>query len=160
MTVHLIWAEARNGVIGNEGGIPWRIPGEQATFKERTMGSTVVMGRGTWWSLPERVRPLPGRRNVVLTKADLVGVETARTVDEVLKTYDDFWVIGGGAVYAAFLPYATHLVRTEVDLDIEGDTFAPAIDDWPGTPGEWQITDSGVRWRVVEHSRAEAPRNA
>nr|AIA12358.1 Dihydrofolate reductase [uncultured bacterium] len=157
-TVHMIWAEARDGVIGAEGGIPWRIPGEQATFKQRTIGSTVVMGRGTWESLPERVRPLPGRRNVVITRAALDGVETARGVDEVLRKYDDFWVIGGGAVYAAFLPYATHLVRTEVDLKIEGDTFAPALNDWPGIPGEWQITDTGVRWRVVEHLRAEAPR--
>ena len=57
MTVHMIWAEARDRVIGADGGIPWRIPGEQAMFKERTMGATVVMGRGTWDSLPRR--PLP-----------------------------------------------------------------------------------------------------
>ncbi|MEV7622965.1 dihydrofolate reductase [Actinoplanes sp. NPDC089786] len=159
MTIHMIWAEARDHVIGAEGGIPWRIPGEQATFKQRTMGATVVMGRGTWESLPGRVRPLPGRRNVVLTRAGVEGVETAASVDEVLTKHDDFWVIGGGAVYAAFLPYANHVVRTEVDLEVPGDTFAPALDGWPASPGEWQITDTGVRWRVVEHVRAEAPRN-
>ena len=170
MTIHMIWAEARDHVIGAEGGIPWRLPGEQAMFKQRTLGSTVVMGRGTWESLPARVRPLPGRRNVVLTsrpldgasldKASLDGVVAAASVDQVLAAYDDFWVMGGGAVYAAFLPFATHLVRTEVDLDVSGDTYAPAVDDWPGIPGEWQITDTGVRWRVVEHLRAEAPRIA
>ena len=160
MTIHLIWAEARDGVIGAKGGIPWRVPGEQATFKQRTMGSAVVMGRATWESLPERVRPLPGRRNVVLTRRPLEGVETAASVDEVLARLDDFWVIGGGEVYAAFLPYATHVVRTEIDLAREGDTFAPALDGWPGIPGEWNISDNDVRWRVVEHSRPEAPRNA
>jgi dihydrofolate reductase len=160
MTVHLIWAEARDRVIGFENGIPWRIPGEQATFKQRTMGSTVVMGRLTWESLPARVRPLPGRHNVVLTRAAIDGVETATTIDQVLTKYDDFWVMGGGAVYAAFMPFATHVVRTEVDLDVTGDTYAPDLGDWPGIPGEWQITDTGVRWRVVEHVRAEAPRNA
>ena len=158
MTVHLIWAEGRGGVIGADGGIPWRIPGEQAMFKQRTMGSTVVMGRATWESLPARFRPLPGRRNVVLTRRAIEGVETAASVDEVLARHDDFWVMGGGEVYAAFLPYATHVVRTEIDLDIAGDTFAPALDGWPGVPGEWQGDD--VRWRVVEHSRAAAPRNA
>lgn len=160
MTIHMIWAEARDHVIGAEGGIPWRLPGEQAMFKQRTMGSTVVMGRGTWESLPARVRPLPGRRNVVLTSRPLAEAETAASVDDVIRRHDDFWVMGGGAVYAAFLPYATHLVRTEVDLDVAGDTYAPAVDDWPGIPGGWQITDTGVRWRVVEHLRAEAPRNA
>ena len=57
MTIHMIWAEARDGVIGAKGEIPWRVPGEQKIFKERTMGSTVVMGRATWDSLPARVRP-------------------------------------------------------------------------------------------------------
>ena len=158
MTVPLIWAEARNGVIGAGGGIPWRVPGEQAMFKQCTMGSTVVMGRRTWESLPARVRPLPGRHNVVLTRSSIDGVETAGSIDEVLARYDDFWVIGGEEVYAAFLPHATHIVRTEIDLDVEGDAFAPAVDG--GIPGEWHISDNGVRWRVVEHSRAEAPRNA
>jgi dihydrofolate reductase len=160
MTIHMIWAEAREHVIGARGGIPWRIPGEQAMFKQRTLGSTVVMGRATWESLPERVRPLPGRLNVVLTSRPLGGVPTAASIDEVLAAHDDFWVMGGGAIYAAFLPHATHIVRTEVDLEVPGDTYAPDLGDWPGIPGEWQITDTGVRWRVVEHLRAEAPRNA
>src|SRR5215210_1358746 len=68
MTVRMIWAEAHDRVIGAGGGIPWHIPGEQALFRQRTAGCTVVMGRATWESLPERVRPLPGRRNVVLTR--------------------------------------------------------------------------------------------
>jgi dihydrofolate reductase len=161
MTVHLIWAEARGRVIGADGAIPWRIPGEQALFKQRTMGSTVVMGRATWESLPPRVRPLPGRRNVVLTRDPgrrAEGAETAGSVGEVLDRHGELWVMGGAAVYAAFLPYADHVVRTQVDLDVDGDTYAPKLsDDWrplPGTPGPWQNAGPGPRFRVVEHVRA------
>jgi dihydrofolate reductase len=157
MTVALIWAEARNRVIGAGGGIPWRIPGEQAEFRRRTTGSTVVMGRRTWESLPPRFRPLPQRRNVVLTRDEewsAPGAETAGSVDEVLAAGGDVWVIGGAGVYQAFLPYADLIVRTEVDLDVPGDTYAPALgDEWAARPGEWQITDSAPRYRVVEHIR-------
>src|SRR4051812_14638125 len=100
MSVRMIWAEARDRVIGAGGGIPWHIPGEQRLFKERTADSTVVMGRATWDSLPERVRPLPGRRNVVLTRDpawSAPGAESIGSVDEVLTRYDDFWVMGGAA---------------------------------------------------------------
>ncbi len=161
MTVRMIWAEARGGVIGAGGGIPWRVPGEQAMFKQRTMGATVVMGRATWESLPPRMRPLPGRRNVVLTRTQgwaAEGAETAGSVADVLARQDDLWVIGGAAVYAAFLPYADLIVRTEIDLDVAGDTFAPALgDDWQQTAGDWRTADNGVRYRVVEHVRAGRP---
>lgn len=158
MSVHLIWAEARDRVIGAGGTIPWRIPGEQALFKRRTIGSTVVMGRATWESLPPARRPLPGRRNVVLSRDPgfvAEGAETAGSVDEVLAKYDDVWVIGGAGVYEAFLPYADLVVRTEIDLAVDGDTFAPALgDDWESRPGDWQTPESGPRFRVVEHVRA------
>jgi dihydrofolate reductase len=157
MTVSMIWAEAKDRVIGAGGGIPWRIPGEQAEFKRRTTGSTVVMGRGTWDSLPPRFRPLPGRRNVVLTRDkewSAPGAETAGSVDEVLAAGGDVWVIGGAGVYEAFLPHADLIVRTEIDLSVPGDTFAPALgDEWTARPGDWQITDSAPRYRVVEHIR-------
>ena len=153
--IGMIWAEAHDRVIGAGGGIPWRIPGEQAAFKRRTMGSTVVMGRATWESLPRR--PLPGRRNVVLTRDPSFvaeGAETAASIDEVLKSDDDIWVIGGAGVYAAFLPRADLIVRTEVDLAVPGDTVAPALgDEWTARPGEWQQPAEGPRYRVVEHTR-------
>ncbi len=157
MTVRMIWAEAKDRVIGAAGGIPWRIPGEQAEFRRRTTGSTVVMGRGTWDSLPPRFRPLPGRRNVVLTRDkewSAPGAETAGSVEEVLAAGGDVWVIGGAGVYQAFLPWAELIVRTEIDLSVPGDTFAPMLgDEWTARPGDWQITDSGPRYRVVEHIR-------
>jgi dihydrofolate reductase len=153
----MIWAEARDRVIGSDGGIPWRVPGEQALFKQRTMGSTVVMGRATWDSLPERVRPLPGRRNVVLTRDPAwhaEGAEAAGSVEEVLARYDDFWVIGGAAVYTVFVPFADEIVCTEIDLVVDGDTHAPALGtDWEATPSEWETAPNGIKYRVVELRR-------
>lgn len=137
--IRLIWAEARNRVIGANGEIPWRVPGEQKIFKDRTMGATVVMGRTTWESLPERVRPLPGRRNVVLSRRagwSAEGAEVLGSVAELLAGHDDFWVMGGAEIYTALLPHAGQIVRTRIDLDVAGDTFAPALGP------EWQLDSS------------------
>ena len=160
--VALIWAQARDGVIGAGGGLPWHLPEDLKLFRERTTGSTVVMGRRTWESLPERFRPLPGRTNVVLTSdpgwaAD--GAHRAGSVAEVLEQHDPLWVIGGGAVYAEFLPYADRLVVTDVDLEIDGDTWAPPIGpEWrrvSRTPDEgWAASSSaGLRFAVSEYVR-------
>ena len=160
--VGLIWAQARNGVIGAGGGMPWHLPEDLALFRRRTTGSTVVMGRRTWESLPDRFRPLPGRTNVVLTSdpdwsAD--GARRAASVAQVLAEHASFWVIGGGAVYAAFLPHADRLVVTDIDLQVSGDTWAPALDDgWvraSRTPAEgWsESASAGLRYAVSEYVR-------
>ena len=126
MTVTLIAAVARNGVIGADGGIPWRVPGEQAFFKATTMGHTLVMGRATYDSIG---RPLPGRTTIVLTRdpdwqAD--GVTTAASIEDALALAEgDVYVAGGAAVYEAALPYADELVISEIDLEPDGDTFFP-----------------------------------
>ena len=103
--IALIWAQADGGVIGNAGAIPWRLPEDQARFKELTMGSTVLMGRLTWESLPASVRPLPGRRNLVLTSDpewSAAGAERVVSVEAAAARVEgDLWVIGGAAVYAA-----------------------------------------------------------
>ena len=155
MTVHMIWAEARGGVIGAAGTIPWHVPGEQQIFRERTMGATVVMGRATWDSLPDRVRPLPGRRNVVLSRRPgwaEPGAEVFGSVDELLRVHHDFWVMGGAAVYTALLPYARHIVRTRIDLAVEGDTFAPRLGpQWQLAAGaDVRASDTGVTYTVEE----------
>jgi dihydrofolate reductase len=167
MTVHMIWAEARDRVIGADGGIPWRLPGEQLIFRERTMGSTVVMGRATWDSLPERFRPLPGRRNVVLTRDrawTAPGAEVRHAIDEVDLSQGEIWITGGAEIYLAFLPYATHIVRTRIDAAVDGDTQAPALgDDWEisGEPA-WHTAPNGLRYVVEELGRVGAgvPRSA
>ena len=160
--VGMVWAQARGGVIGADGGLPWHLPEDLALFRRLTMGSTVVMGRRTWESLPERFRPLPGRTNVVLTSdrdwtAD--GAQRAASVEQVLAEHESLWVIGGGAVYTAFLPYADRLVVTDVDIEVDGDTWAPALDDgWrraSRTPEEgWsESSATGLRFAVSEYAR-------
>ena len=143
MTVGLIWAQSTSGVIGRDGGIPWRLPEDQARFKELTLGHTVVMGRLTWESLPKKVRPLPGRRNVVLTRqADYMadGAEVMTTLEDAL-TDDETWVIGGEQIYAVALPVATRCEVTEVEIDLpreDDDAVAPVLDEtWVGSSGDW-----------------------
>jgi dihydrofolate reductase len=161
-TVAMIWAQARNGVIGASGGLPWHLPEDLKLFRGLTTGSTVVMGRRTWESLPERFRPLPGRTNVVLTSdAGWVaeGARRAGSVTEVLDEHDPLWVIGGGAVYTAFLPHAGRLVVTDVDVLVEGDTWAPVLGaEWQRvsrTPEQgWSFSSSsGLRYAVSEYAR-------
>lgn len=158
----MIWAQARGGVIGADGALPWHLPEDLALFRRVTTGSTVVMGRRTWESLPERFRPLPGRRNVVLTSDpawSAEGATVAHSVQQVLDEHETCWVIGGGAVYAEFLPHAARLVVTDVDVDVAGDTWAPAIDaGWTVTArtpeSGWSTSESaGLRYAVCEYER-------
>jgi dihydrofolate reductase len=160
MTVGLIWAQSTSGVIGRDGTIPWRLPEDQARFKGLTMDHTVVMGRLTWESLPAKVRPLPGRRNVVVTRqADYMadGAEVVTALDDAL-TGDENWVIGGEQIYALALPIATRCEVTEVEIDLprqDGDAVAPVLDEaWVGATGEWLTSSSGLRYRFYSYRRA------
>ena len=157
MTLHMIWAEARDRVVGANGAIPWRLPEDQVTFRQRTMGATVVMGRATWDSLPPRFRPLPGRRNVVLTHDEswsAPGAQVAHSIDEVDPS-GEVWIIGGESIYYAFLPRAEHILRTRIDLDISGDTRAPTLGgEWVVTSSTgWQTSQGGLRYVTEELAR-------
>lgn len=160
--IALIWAQADGGVIGNAGGIPWRLPEDQARFKELTMGSAVLMGRRTWESLPASVRPLPGRRNLVLTSQpgwSDDGAEPVGSVEAASAIVDgDLWVIGGSSVYAAALPLADRVVLTEVDVRVDGDTLAPSLDPgWrPVLAGDWETSATGLRFKVTTFERTAA----
>lgn len=153
MTVGLIWAQSTSGVIGRDGGIPWRLPEDLARFKELTMGHTVVMGRRTWESLPRSVRPLPGRRNIVITRdpdyrAD--GADVVTSIEAALAE-PQTWVIGGSEIYHLALPAATRCEVTEVEIDLrleDDDALAPVLDEsWVGTSGDWHDSTSGLRYR-------------
>jgi dihydrofolate reductase len=165
MAVRMVWAQARGGLLGADGALPWHLPEDLRHFKALTTGSTVVMGRRTWESLPPAVRPLPGRRNVVLSAsldAAAAGVEVARSVHDVLARHDDFWVIGGGGVYAAFLPFAAELVVTEIDASFPGDTWAPPLPEdcrrASREPAEgWSASASGLRYAVTVWHRDPPP---
>ncbi|MCB0941713.1 MAG: dihydrofolate reductase [Mycobacterium sp.] len=160
--VGLIWAQSPSGVIGRHGGIPWHLPEDLARFKELTMGRTVVMGRRTWESLPAKVRPLPGRRNVVLTRqADYMadGATVVGDLETALAGGDEyFWVIGGSEIYHLALPVATRCEVTEVEIDFrldDDDALAPMLDEsWVGTSEPWQDSSSGLRYRFHTFVRA------
>lgn len=127
--VTLILARARNGVIGDKGGLPWRLPEDLAFFKRTTMGHPIVMGRKTWESIG---RPLPGRRSVIVTRDRAyaaTGAEVVHTLEEAIQRCtgaDEIFVIGGAQLYADALPRADRLLLTEIDADFEGDTLLPA----------------------------------
>ncbi len=133
-TVTVVAAVARNGTIGRDNALVWSDPQDLRHFRDLTMGCPVVMGRRTWESLPARFRPLPGRRNVVVTRdphwrAD--GAEAAASLPQALARLADaprVFVIGGAQLYALALPLADELVLTEIDADLDGDARFPP---WP-----------------------------
>jgi dihydrofolate reductase len=146
--VALVVAYSANRVIGRDGGLPWRLPGDLRRFRELTTGHAVVMGRRTYESLPDAFRPLPGRRNVVLTsdpgyRAD--GAEVVGDLETALA--GPCFVIGGGKVYAQALPHAQRVYATELEAEVDGDTYFPALPD-----GEWRCVERGER--IVEHGHA------
>ncbi|MFG2512377.1 dihydrofolate reductase [Streptomyces sp. NPDC048584] len=163
MNVGLIWAQTQDGVIGADDGIPWRLPEDMAHFKAATLGHPVVMGRRTWDSLPARFRPLPGRRNIVLTRDPGWSAEGAERAGSVARAIGlaaeasatTVWVIGGGEIYRAALPYATTLSVTEVDVTVDGDTYAPALDaGWQVVEdGGLRVSASGPGYRIRRYAR-------
>ncbi|WP_371744498.1 dihydrofolate reductase [Georgenia sp. TF02-10] len=160
----MIWAQAHHRVIGAGGAMPWHLPEDLAHFRRTTAGATVIMGRRTWESLDPRYRPLPGRRNLVLTQQPRYpapGAETVADLDAALALADpgDVWVIGGSQVYEQALDRADVLVVTDVDLDVDGDTHAPALppDRWEVAavdPAEgWHTAADGTRYRFTTWRR-------
>lgn len=127
--VTLVVARARNGMIGARGRLPWHLPDDLRRFKALTMGKAVLMGRRTWASIG---RPLPGRRNLVLTRDpafEAAGATVVHSLGEALRQAGDtLMVIGGAEVYALALPHAHRIELTTVDADIEGDTHLPPFD--------------------------------
>jgi dihydrofolate reductase len=161
----VIAAVARNGVIGDGGRLPWRLPADMHHFRETTQGCPVIMGRKTWDSLPERFRPLPGRRNVVVTRnaawhAD--GADAAASLDAALARVAGaakVFVIGGGELYALALPRADELVLTEIDTAFDGaDTFFPRFDRtaFIETERDPRTAPDGIRYAFVTYRRGAA----
>jgi dihydrofolate reductase len=160
VSVSVVAAVARNGVIGADGGLPWHLPDDLRLFKETTLGHVLVMGRRTYESIG---RPLPGRTTVVVTRrkdwlpgAEEVlvahgmrdALERARAID------DEIFVVGGGELYAAALPHADRLVITFVEQEPEGDTTFPDV-DW----SDWReiAREPGDGWVRVTYERDGGP---
>jgi dihydrofolate reductase len=135
--VALIWAMARNRVIGRDNRLPWRLPRDMQFFVATTMGKPVIMGRRTFESMKA---PLAGRTNIVVTSDTgyrREGVLVAHSLEAALDLaqaqcraddVEEAMVIGGAEVYRVALPIATRLYVTLIDADVEGDTFFPEID--------------------------------
>lgn len=158
--ITLIAAIAQNNCIGINNNMPWHIPEDFAFFKQYTLGKPVVMGRKTWDSLPKK--PLPGRRNIVISRQTdwrATGAERADSLQAalaLLTEVEEIIIMGGAEIYRQALPLATDLRITEVALDVDGDAFFPAID-----PALWQEIDrshhtstpNGLRFDFVHYVR-------
>ncbi len=138
--ITIIVAIASNGAIGKNNNLLWHIPGDMKRFKKITTGHCLIMGRNTWYSLPKR--PLPDRKNIVLTDDPcecLEGCESAYSIEDSLQKCEkgkDIFVIGGGMIYKQFMSRADRLLITKVHNDFDADTFFPDFDT-----GEWEETD-------------------
>lgn len=137
MRVSAVVAASENDVIGCDGGLPWHVSSDLKLFKEITLGKPIIMGRRTWDSLPKK--PLPGRRNIVISRQkdfSAEGAEVVHSVDEALAICAgeaEVSIIGGGQVYADALDQTTRIYLTRVHLEVEGDTFLPELKD-----SEWK----------------------
>jgi dihydrofolate reductase len=142
--ISLVVARAANGTIGRDGGLPWHLPSDMRHFRELTIGHTVLMGRNTFESIPAKYRPLPLRRNLVLSskvELELVGAEVFHDLPSALAACErECFVIGGGAVYGETLPLADRVYATEIEQEIEGDASFPEL-----APSEWRRVQSGER---------------
>lgn len=173
--IGLIWAQTPERVIGADGAMPWHVPEDLAYFKQVTHGSPVIMGRRTWESLPTAFRPLPGRVNVVVTSDDAraeqlsqQGALTAGSLDEAAAVAQPhvgenstIWIMGGGAIYAEAIEKDLARVAsvTQLDLSVEGDTYAPVLDpqQWhlvSAMPAQgWEASETGVGYRFETYAR-------
>lgn len=157
--IRAIVAMNRERVIGKEGDLPWRLPEDLRHFKELTMGHPVVMGRRTWESLPKR--PLPGRRNIVVSRNDdyhAEGAEVFGSLEEALEACREVpYIIGGSQIYRAALPVVSSVSLTLVDYPVDGaDAFFPDLpeDEWRVTgKTEEMESKSGIRYRFVNIAR-------
>ena len=158
--LHLIYARAANGVIGANNTLPWHLPEDLAHFKRHTLGCPVIMGRKTWDSLPPKFRPLPGRLNLVVTRQpdwQAQGAQAAASLQDALAHCSDAldaWVIGGAQIYAQALALAHSVVVTEIDVQVQGDAFAPQLgSEWREASREAHISAQGLPYSFVNYQR-------
>ena len=167
MALHLIYARARNGVIGLKGQMPWHLPEDLAHLKKTTLGCPVILGRKTWDSIPAKFRPLPGRQNIVVTRqtdwkttqnlgsAQNPTVLQAASLPAAIALNppgQDVWVLGGAEIYAQALPLAQSAVITEIDANVEGDAFAPVLGPaWVETARSSPMSRDGLVFSFVTY---------
>ncbi|WP_087873981.1 dihydrofolate reductase [Arthrobacter globiformis] len=171
--IGLVWAQTRSGVIGKDGDMPWNLPEDMKHFTRVTTGHPVIMGRKTWLSFPEKYRPLPNRTNIVITRQEdwgstpeAEGAVVVKSLDDALLEsqfapgFESVWIVGGGEIFKEAADLANVAVVTTIDVDTDGDTYAPELGDgWvPGTsmPAEgWLTAANGTRYRFTTWNRSE-----
>lgn len=166
-TLSLIAALARNRVIGQNNTLPWHLPEDLKHFREITQGKPVIMGRKTWDSLPPRFRPLPGRRNIVISRnRQLVvpGAEVVASLTAALALLDadaEAIVIGGAELYRLALPLADRLYLTRIDAEFAGDAFFPPIEpaDWIEIERKSARNADGLSYAFIRMERAPPARD-
>jgi dihydrofolate reductase len=170
----VVWAQTSTGVIGKDGGMPWKLPEDLRHFSSLTSGHPVIMGRKTWESFPDKFRPLPDRTNLVITRKDgwggtpaAEGALAVKSLDEALLEsqfapgHEMVWIIGGGEIFAQSMDLADVAVITTIDTTAEGDTYAPDLGyDWTAgasLPADgWLTAENGTRYRITLWRRTEA----
>ena len=164
MPLSLIVAYAENRTIGRENTLPWKLAGDLAHFKRTTLGHPIIMGRKTWDSLG---RPLPGRRNIVISRDGskaAQGAEFVTSLAEALKRLspnEHAYIIGGAQIYQQALPLVDHVVATEVKAVVEGDAFFAALDtsQWKEVSRVSQPPENGIAYDIVQYDRRAVPLN-
>jgi len=157
----LIYARSANGVIGHEGKIPWSLPEDMVRFKQITTNTTVIMGRKTWESLPSKFRPLPDRKNIVLSRQQLnvpEGVEVLNSLEmaiDLCRHIPQVWIIGGSSVYQEALDFADTIEETIVGVTCDGDAFSPklGIDRWDVTKQISGTSKTGLEYLFFTHTK-------
>lgn len=135
MKIQLIVAYSSNGAIGKDNNLLWHLADDMAFFKQQTSGKTIVMGKNTYLSLPKKFRPLPNRKNIVISSQEPIEVHENlswyKSLEEAIsalkKTEDEIYIIGGGTIYEQTLPITDVVYATEVNVEIEGDTYFPPL---------------------------------
>jgi dihydrofolate reductase len=171
--VGLVWAQTAEGVIGKDGDMPWHLPEDLKHFNQLTMGHPVIMGRKTWLSFPDKYRPLPGRTNIVITRQktwagtpEAVGAVVVPSLDDALLESqfvdggETVWILGGGEVFRQSAELASVAVVTTIDVEADGDTFAPELGEtWEAAasvpPDGWLTAANGTRYRFTKWVRTE-----
>jgi dihydrofolate reductase len=155
----LVVAYAGNRAIGRDNALPWKLPGDLAHFKRSTLGRPILMGRKTWESLG---RPLPGRRNIVISRNADYRAEGALVVPDLAAAVaacvgeEEVFVIGGAQIYGIALAVADRIIATEVQAAVEGDAFFPYLPsfEWRETSREPQPPENGYAYDFVVYERA------
>jgi dihydrofolate reductase len=171
--VGLVWAQTSGGVIGKNGDMPWHLPEDLKHFNRLTMGHPVIMGRKTWLSFPDKYRPLPGRTNIVISRQKNWGDSPEAEGAVVVPSLDDallesqfvdggetVWILGGGEVFRQSTELANVAVVTTIDVEADGDTFAPELDEtWEAAasvpPDGWLTAANGTRYRFTKWIRTQ-----